>query len=260
VPWTPVELPHCFNARDAVDPDVRYYQGPGWYRLRLKLDDAFPTGRVLLHFNGAGQRTRIYVGLELVGEHVGGYDEWTVDLTAAARAAAARSENREGIPLAVWCDNSRDAETIPSDLSDFNRYGGLYRHVTLVQLPAVALARVHVVTRITPSGAAAVQVRARLHNPAASTVPLAWRVELRNPDGVLVYHTAGSGSVWDGWLTLGLRFQGLDGILRWDPRIEKIKITGGVRSYGNNLQADVPTTAIPTYNHESPGWRPGIAY
>ena len=37
VHWTPVTLPHCFNARDAVDPDVPLYQGPGWYRTRLKL-------------------------------------------------------------------------------------------------------------------------------------------------------------------------------------------------------------------------------
>ena len=29
--WTKVTLPHCFNAEDAVDPDVNYYQGPGWY-------------------------------------------------------------------------------------------------------------------------------------------------------------------------------------------------------------------------------------
>src|SRR5277367_5875366 len=37
VTWSPVTLPHCFNARDAVDPDVHYYQGQGWYRTRLKL-------------------------------------------------------------------------------------------------------------------------------------------------------------------------------------------------------------------------------
>jgi len=33
--WTAVELPHCFNAFDAVDPDGPYYQGPGWYRTQL---------------------------------------------------------------------------------------------------------------------------------------------------------------------------------------------------------------------------------
>src|SRR4051812_15929688 len=30
VRWQKVELPHCFNARDAVDPDRTYFRGQGW--------------------------------------------------------------------------------------------------------------------------------------------------------------------------------------------------------------------------------------
>ena len=48
VAWSPVTLPHCFNARDAVDPDERYYQGPGWYRTHLAVANPFPGGRTLL--------------------------------------------------------------------------------------------------------------------------------------------------------------------------------------------------------------------
>lgn len=44
VAWSSVTLPHCFNGRDAVDPDVRYYQGPGWYRTRLKINNPFSNG------------------------------------------------------------------------------------------------------------------------------------------------------------------------------------------------------------------------
>jgi len=29
--WEKVTLPHCYNAYDAVDPTVNYYQGIGWY-------------------------------------------------------------------------------------------------------------------------------------------------------------------------------------------------------------------------------------
>ena len=47
VAWQPVTLPHCFNARDSVDPDGPYYQGPGWYRTRLSLKNPFPNGRTL---------------------------------------------------------------------------------------------------------------------------------------------------------------------------------------------------------------------
>ena len=139
VNWTPVTLPHCFNARDAVDPDVHYYQGPGWYRIHLKIANPFPNGRTLLHFDGAGQKSQVFIGLKKVGEHVGGYDQWDVDITDAVA-----QENTGEVPLAVMCDNSRDAESIPSDLSDFNRYGGLYRHVSLVYVPAISVERVHI--------------------------------------------------------------------------------------------------------------------
>ena len=57
--WTQVTLPHCFNAEDAVDPDVNYYQGPGWYRTMLNLNNPYSQGRILLEFEGAGQKTPV---------------------------------------------------------------------------------------------------------------------------------------------------------------------------------------------------------
>src|SRR5581483_441731 len=77
--WQGVAMPHCFNARDAVDPDEPYYQGPGWYRTKLKLPSTpFPDGRMLLHFEGAGQKTEVFIDLDSVGRHVGGYDEFVL--------------------------------------------------------------------------------------------------------------------------------------------------------------------------------------
>jgi beta-galactosidase len=70
--WQATELPHCFNARDAVDPDQPYYQGPGWYRINLQVANPYPNGRTLLHFEGAGQTTEVFVHLEKVAHHVGG--------------------------------------------------------------------------------------------------------------------------------------------------------------------------------------------
>ena len=144
--WTPVTLPHCFNAFDAVDPDVNYYQGPGWYRTQLAVQNPYSGGRTLLHFEGAGQKTEVYVYTTKVGSHVGGYDEWTVDITQAVadfqKTDAYQKQFKGKIPLSIRCDNSRDLEMIPSDLADFNIYGGLYRYLNLVYEPAVALSRV----------------------------------------------------------------------------------------------------------------------
>ena len=124
--WQKVSLPHCYNAQDGVDPDVKYYQGGAWYRTSLQVKNPYPEGHTLIEFEGAGQKTAVYVDTTMVGAHVGGYDRWTVDIT--------RFGNGQ-IPIVVRCDNSRDVQMIPSNLSDFCLYGGLYRHVNLLYMP-----------------------------------------------------------------------------------------------------------------------------
>lgn len=194
VTWKPVTLPHCFNARDAVDPDVPYYQGPGWYRTRLKIANPFANGRTLLHFNGAGQQSQVFVGTEKVAEHSGGYDEWTVDITDAAKTA---HEKDGTVPVAVRCDNSRNAEMIPSDLSDFNRYGGLYRHVSLIYVPAISLERVHIEPALA-GNRATVKVRGRLYNPRGLKDQLQLLLEVRDPQGKVIHTAAQKLAPWSG--------------------------------------------------------------
>ncbi len=194
VTWTPVTLPHCFNARDAVDPDVRYYQGPGWYRTRLKVVNPFTNGRTLLHFDGAGQKAQVFIGMEKVGEHVGGYDGWTVDVTDAIT----KSEKKGEVPLAVRCDNSRDAESIPSDQSDFNRYGGLYRHVTLSYVPAISLERLHVEPSLAADGKASVILRSRLFNPTTASDEVELKIEVSDPSGKVIHSASQKLAPWSG--------------------------------------------------------------
>ena len=81
--WKRVQIPHCFNARDAVDPDQTLYEGPGWYRRKLQVRNPYENGRTLLLFEGAGQKCEVFVSLERIGQHVGGYDEFVFDITDA---------------------------------------------------------------------------------------------------------------------------------------------------------------------------------
>ena len=124
----------------------------------------FADGRTVLHFQGAGQSTSVWVGSTLAGTHKGGYDEFFVDITEAVQQLPA-AEAKDGIPLAVMCDNSPDLERVPSDLSDFCLFGGLYRHVNLLYLPPVALELVHVLPVVGEDGSASVTVKARLYQP-----------------------------------------------------------------------------------------------
>ncbi|MBS7564829.1 DUF4982 domain-containing protein [Mucilaginibacter sp. Bleaf8] len=168
--WQNVTLPHCFNARDAVEPDVNYYQGPGWYRTHLSISNPYRNGRTLLYFEGAGQKTDVFIYTTKVGSHAGGYDEWTIDITDAVEAFkktdAYQNQFKGTIPLSVRCDNSRDLESIPSRLSDFNVYGGLYRHVNLVYAPALSIDKIFAQPVLNPNlKKGQIEIRASFYNP-----------------------------------------------------------------------------------------------
>jgi beta-galactosidase len=192
-----IAMPHCFNAYDGCDPDVPAYRGPGWYRSHVPIANPYHNGRTLLHFEGAGQDTTVYVGDTLVGKHVGGYDEFVFDITDAIAKLPSppppdpkKKKPADGIPLAILCDNSRDLDRMPSDLSDFTLYGGLYRHVNLVYVPAISLERVHVKTILaTPKSPAEVELFATLYNPTNLTAPITFAVEFLDAKGASL-HTA----------------------------------------------------------------------
>jgi len=196
--WLKVDVPHCFNARDAVDPDEIYYRGEGWYRTNLKINNPLPNGRTLLHFEGAGQKSRVFIEAEEVGSHIGGYDEWTVDITEAARKAAANQQNKGVVPLAVVCDNSRDLEMIPSDLSDFNLYGGLYRYVSLIYVPRISLERLHITPTMKENGSTEVAITARLYNPMSSGDPVKFSLRLLDGSGATIHTATESLGSWTG--------------------------------------------------------------
>lgn len=198
--WQKVSLPHCYNAFDSVDPDGPYYQGPAWYRTQLTIDNPWPDGRTLLVFEGAGQKTEVYIDTQKVGDHIGGYDAFTLDITDAVntyqqsphyqQASADRYIRPGQIPLTVRCENTRDLEMIPSDLSDFNLYGGLYRHVHLVYEPAISLEQIHIKTERQPSDNEwLVSVEGRVYNPLRFNKKTTATVRLFAPDGELVFTT-----------------------------------------------------------------------
>lgn len=69
-----------------------------WYRRTVALPPAWEGKRVLLHFGASDWETRVWVNGELVGDHRGGYDGFSFDVTDALG-------NREGeaeILVTVW--------------------------------------------------------------------------------------------------------------------------------------------------------------
>lgn len=188
--WETVTLPHCFNAKDAVDSDVNYYQGPGWYKNQIEIKNPYKNGRTILHFEGAGQKTEVYVYTTKVGSHVGGYNEWTVDITDAVKIFVADKEafKRFGgkIPISIRCDNSRDLEMIPSDMSDFNVYGGIYRYLNLVYQPEIYMEDVFIDASVDDKGKeGAIKLDIDLKN-YSSIKDVNFKIEIVCPKGKVI--------------------------------------------------------------------------
>jgi beta-galactosidase len=111
--WQAVIMPHCFNAYDGCDPDAPYYRGNGWYRTHIAVANPYKRGRTLLHFEGAGQTTTVYVGEKLAGEHTGGYDEFVLDITDLLSDAISVLGNATSGSAATANDKRKRSEGIP---------------------------------------------------------------------------------------------------------------------------------------------------
>jgi beta-galactosidase len=204
--WEEVTVPHSYNALDGVDPDVPYYQGPGWYRILLDLKNPYPDGRTILHFEGSGQKTDLYVFQTHMGRHVGGYDEFWFDITDAVeefRNSSFSDMYGGKIPVVVRTDNSRDVELIPSDLSDFNLYGGLYRYVNLKYVPAVSLEMVHISAATQqPYDQADILIKARLYNPCKHVKPVDVAYKITDRNGKTVASGNNTLLAWNGFVEI----------------------------------------------------------
>lgn len=202
--WEQVSLPHCFNSFDAVDPELNYYEGPGWYKTLLDIDNPYENGRIILDFDGAGQKTEVYIYTTKVGSHVGGYDEWSVDITDAvadyfASDASKDSRYKGKVPLSIRCDNTRDAEMIPSDLSDFNVYGGIYRQLSLVYVPQLSFENIYAKAEVDAEGKLGkLNIFASFYNPAVYTADAQVEVVVTDPSGNQIISTTVSPKSYGG--------------------------------------------------------------
>lgn len=174
VQWKEVSLPHCFNGTDSVDPQIPYYQGYGWYRKDIKPENPFSKGRTILYFEGAGQVSEVYINSQKAAYHRGGYDEWSVDITDFLI-------NENPLRVSIRCSNSRDLQIIPSDLSDFNLYGGLYRSVKLIYQPENYIKSLSLTPRVINQGETAELTLEAEINHTNDMMDIL--LEIRNPYG-----------------------------------------------------------------------------
>ena len=135
--WQPINLPHTWNQWDAVDNEPGYRRDASWYQRTLEVDDV--DAQFVLYFEGANISSEIYLNGVKVGEHIGGYVGFEINISDQV------IKNQENV-LVVRVDNSYNPDVIPSQKADFFIYGGITRDVWLKTLPITHISKVKVST------------------------------------------------------------------------------------------------------------------
>ncbi|MBE6998291.1 MAG: glycoside hydrolase family 2 protein [Ruminococcaceae bacterium] len=120
-----ITLPHTWNAIDGQDGGNDYHRGCCWYVRELTAEETAGE-RLFLEVNGANHTAEVYLNGKKLTRHEGGYSTFRVDLT---------EELAETNTLAISVDNS-DSDRVYPQKADFTFYGGLYRDVNLISVPA----------------------------------------------------------------------------------------------------------------------------
>ena len=124
--WNFVNLPHSWNAIDGQDGDNDMYRGTAYYAKSIEKFDLPEAQKYFLEINGANSSAKVYWNGALLAQHHGGYSTWRVDVTDAMAASNL---------IVIEVDNAANDFVYPQN-ADFSFYGGLYRDVNLICVPA----------------------------------------------------------------------------------------------------------------------------
>jgi beta-galactosidase len=155
--WTVLDLPHTWNWTDGQNgpattaKDQNYYRGPAWYRKHYTIPAATMSDKKLfLQFDAASYITDCWVNGKKVGSHKGGYAGFRFDITDAAKVGqdnviAVRVENSPGVVVggAYEIIQSSPNAIVPPLNGDFTMFGGIYRDLHIIALPALSLSPFH---------------------------------------------------------------------------------------------------------------------
>lgn len=124
--WQPITTPSCWNL---LKPEWFFFEGSAWYARTLQIDAIAPGERLKLRIGAANYEARVFLNGRFTGSHRGGSTPFFIDITDTAHPG----NNR----LMIQVDNRRRSDAVPMHHIDWFNYGGLYRDVALVRVPAV---------------------------------------------------------------------------------------------------------------------------
>lgn len=119
-----VDLPHTWNAQDALAGKIDYKRGIGNYTKRVHIGDEMRGKRLFVKCEGANSVCNLFVNGRHVGEHRGGYSAFVFEITDFVDFGKDNT-------LLLRVNNGEQLDVMPL-VGDFNFYGGLYRDVSLI--------------------------------------------------------------------------------------------------------------------------------
>ncbi len=119
-----VDLPHTWNAGDALSGKWDYKRGIGNYTRKILINENLRGKRLFVKSDGANSVCNLFVNGRHVGEHRGGYSAFVFEITDFVEYG---KENT----LLFRVNNGEQLDVMPL-VGDFNFYGGLYRDVNLI--------------------------------------------------------------------------------------------------------------------------------
>ena len=179
--WDSVGVPHSFNLPYFMAS--KFYVGYGWYRKHFVVPPAWAGKRLSLEFQAAFDQAEIYINGKKVGEHIGGYNGFSIDITSAV---ALNADNVVAVRL-----NNKWNPQLPPLTGDHTFQGGIYRDVFLVVKDPLHVAWygtwVTTPTLATNAGASStVLIKTEVQNDRATAVTATLKTDIVDKDGKVV--------------------------------------------------------------------------
>jgi beta-galactosidase len=178
--WDSVGVPHSFSLPYFMAS--KFYVGYGWYRKHFTAPSSWAGKSVTLEFQAAFDQAEIYLNGKKVGEHLGGYNGFSIDITSALKTG----DN----VVAVRLNNKWNAQ-LPPLTGDHTFQGGIYRDVFLVVEDPLHVTWygtwVTTPTLATNAGSSStVAIKTEVRNDRAAAVAATLKTDIVDKDGKVV--------------------------------------------------------------------------
>lgn len=106
--------------------ELFFYEGTIWYKKSFNWKKS-EGKRLFLYFSAVNYEAKVYLNVEFIGEHAGGFTPFNFEITDKIKNG--------GNFVVVKVDNKRKREDVPTSNTDWWNYGGITRDVLLIETP-----------------------------------------------------------------------------------------------------------------------------